>query len=81
MFTDYSRPLSDVKKERIGCKRSHLTEFSEYQLSELRKRYKVDKYIQGKEKEAMAKSLGVSMSRVSDWFKCTRKKDNKRKKY
>ena len=66
-----------MEKERIECKRSGGTVFTEYQLSELKKRYKVDQYIQGKEKEAMAKSLGISKSRVSYWFKYMRQKEKK----
>ena len=81
ILTDCSRPLADMKKDTIGSKRSHSTGFSEYQLIELRKRYKVDPYIKGKEKEAMAKSLGISMQKLFHWFKNKRQREKNKKRH
>ena len=41
---------------------------NEFQLSELRKRYKMDSHIKGVEKERMARNLGISPSKVANWF-------------
>ena len=50
--------------------------FTEYQLSELEKRFKIDPYIKGMEKELMAENLGTSQSAIEEWFsgKCKRRR-------
>ena len=65
ILTDFSMSLSDTGVKGIPRKRS----FSGYQLSELRKRYKLDPYVVGVEKEAMCKRLGMSERQIENWFK------------
>ena len=60
--------VSETEQKRISRKRKFRTGFSEYQLSEMKKRFKSDPYIKGMEKELMAKNLGISLSSLSNWF-------------
>ena len=41
---------------------------SNYQLSELTKRFKSDPYLTGVEKELMGKHLGISPGSLQNWF-------------
>ena len=74
MKTDSS---SDSDHQDIPRKRRASTRLNEFQLSELRKRYKMDSYIQGVEKERMARSLGISPSKIASWFSKQRKLERK----
>ena len=71
IVTDFSMLLSDTGLKGIPCKRS----FSDYQLSELRKRYKSHPYVVGVEKQAMCKRLGISKRQIENWFKHQRQYD------
>ena len=53
----------------VPRKRKPFVRFTEYQLSELKKRFKSDPYIKGIEKELMAKNLGTTQTAVQRWFK------------
>ena len=49
-------------------KRTRKFQFTEYQLSKLKKRFRRSPYIKGKEKELMAKDLGIPQNSVLSWF-------------
>ena len=53
----------------VSRKRKAHFRFTEYQLSELRKRFKSDPHLTGIEKELIAKNLGTTQSSVNSWFK------------
>ena len=53
----------------VSRKRKPPFRFTEYQLSELRKRFKSDPYITGIEKELLANHLGITLTAVKNWFK------------
>ena len=68
--------LSQVSGMRLGggpIKRASTFRFSEFQLSELKKRFKSDPHIKGIEKELMAKNLGISVTSLKNWFEAQRK--------
>ena len=49
------KQVSETEQQRVSCKRKPTLGFSEYQLSEMKKRFKSDPYCKGMEKELMAK--------------------------
>ena len=57
----------------VSCTR-HYNRFSEYQLSELEKRFEIDPYIKGMEKKMMAENLGTTQAVVEEWFSGKRKR-------
>ena len=59
----------------VPRKRRNTVEFTEYQLSELEKRFKIDPYIQGVEKELMANNLGITKAVVANWFNSERRRE------
>ena len=59
---------------RVPRKRRTTVELTEYQLSELEKRFKSDPYIKGAEKELMAKNLGITKVLVEKWFHYERRR-------
>ena len=82
ILTDYSKTLSDIEHQRISCKRLASERFSNYQSSELRKRYKLFPYIEGEEKEEMSKRLGMTLLQIQDWFSKRRMVErNKRRRF
>ena len=62
-----------MEHEGVSCKRSY-SRFTEYQLSELEKRFKIDPYIKGMEKVLMAENLGSTQTAVAEWFRSKRKR-------
>ena len=58
----------------VPCKRRTSSQFTDYQLSALKKRFKSDQYIKGKEKILLAKNLGISPTAVRIWFNLERRK-------
>ena len=52
----------------VPRKRKALVRFTDYQLSELEKRFKGDPYIKGIEKELVAKNLGTTQAALTAWF-------------
>ena len=79
-FESSTTSLSQVfGMEHGGCprKRTAYCRFTEYQLSEMKKRFKSDPHIKGIEKQLMAKNLGISMTALADWFKAQRKLERK----
>ena len=64
----------------ISRKRLFSTRLNEFQLSELKKRYKMDPYIKGVEKECMARNLGISPTRIELWFSQRRRKERKKRR-
>ena len=77
MTTDCSRTMSDTEQERISRKRPISTLLTEFQLSELKKRYKMSPYIKGEEKKTMARNLGITLTRIENWFRTRRKNEEK----
>ena len=75
--SDCLRSPSDSGQQDIPRKRTLSSRLSEFQLSELTKRYKLDPYIKGAEKELMSRHLGITPSRVQIWFSERRKKERK----
>ena len=63
-----------MEHERVPRKRKPTVRFTEYQLSELKKRFKIDPYIKGREKELMAKNLDTTQTAVTNWFNVERMK-------
>ena len=63
-----------MEHERVPRKRKPTVRFTDYQLSELKKRFKSDPYIKGIEKELIAKNLGTTQTAVQRWFKVERMK-------
>ena len=78
--TDCSSTLSHTGHEGNPRKkpRSGYTGFTEYQFSELTKRYKMNPYIQRMEKEWMSKNLGLSLRCIGHWFRERRKREQKK---
>ena len=60
--------LSMKGRSVVPCKRTTSSRFTQYQLSELSKRFTTDPYIRGIEKELLAKHLGITMTAISNWF-------------
>ena len=58
-------------------KRKCWTRFTEYQLHELRKRFKINPFIVGHEKTSLSRKLGLSTQSVKSWFKTERIKCQK----
>ena len=54
--------------------RKSQSRFTEYQLAELEKRFKIDPYIKGMEKELMAENLGTTQAAVANWFDVRRRR-------
>ena len=46
--------------------------YTKYQLSKLKRRFRSCPYIQGKEKELLAKDLGIPQNSVLSWFRYQR---------
>ena len=58
-----------VQEQRgVPLKRRNPSRLTDYQVSELKKRFKSDQYIKGIEKELLAKNLGITQTAVKDWF-------------
>ena len=68
------RAPSDSGKEETPSKRPRPIELNEFQVSELRKRYKIDPHINGVEKAMLSKYLGISPHRIAIWFAKQRSK-------
>ena len=66
---------SEMDRGGGPCKRSSSFRFTEYQLCELKKRFKSDPHIKGIEKQLMAKNLGITVSSLANWFKVQRRLD------
>ena len=62
-----------MEHEGVSCKRRY-SRFTEYQLSELEKRFKIDPYIKGMEKVLIAENLGSTQTAVAEWFSSKRKR-------
>ena len=73
MATDGARNMSDTEQERISRKRRSYTRLTEYQRFELNKWYEMNPYLKGKEKEAMARNLGITIRYIENWFKRRRR--------
>ena len=70
MFID-TEFMSVLSKIRLGInphKRKLRSSFTDYQLSELTKRFKASPYIKGQEKKSMARNLGLSTQSIRLWF-------------
>ena len=65
--------VSGTEHRGVLGKRTPQSRFTEYQLSELKKRFKSDPYITGVEKELMAKNLGTTTIAITNWFSRKRK--------
>ena len=71
-FKSLTTCLSQVSGMEHGGgprKRASTFRFTEYQLCELTKRFKVDPYIKQTEKQLMARNLGIKLSSITNWFK------------
>ena len=79
--SDCLRTPSDSGHKANPRKRQYSSRLNEFQLSELNKRYKMDPYIKGAEKECMARNLGISRSRITFWFSERRKKERKERRH
>ena len=62
-----------IGSERVKCISERYRRLTEFQLSELRKRYEINPRIHGKEKELMSRNLGISLNRLGNWFKLQRR--------
>ena len=71
--TSFSQ-VSKAEHKGVPSKRASSSRFTEYQLSELNKRFKSDPYIKGTDKELFAKNLGITMATVKSWFCRERKR-------
>ena len=60
--------VSEPEQRRVQWKKRPPTRLTDYQVSELKKRFKSDQYIKGIEKELLAKNLGITQTTVKDWF-------------
>ena len=63
--------------EQFHAKEKSPSQFTEYQLSEMEKKFKSDPNIKGIEKQMMAKNLGITMSALENWFKAQRRLERK----
>ena len=59
--------VSKTQHRRVPCKRASPSRLTEYQLCELKKRFKSDACIKGVEKELLAKSFGITQSAARNW--------------
>ena len=57
-----------TKQEVPKPKRMYPVILTDYQESELMKRYQMSPYMRGKEKELLSRNLGLSERRVASWF-------------
>ena len=61
-------PHPSEDKRSILPMRKLALRLTEYQLSKLMKRFQIDPYIKGQDKELMAKNLSVSQKCLVKWF-------------
>ena len=71
--TSFSQ-VSKTEHRGVPCRRASSSRFTEYQLSELNKRFKSDPYIKGVEKEFLAKNLDITLTAVENYFYLERKR-------
>ena len=69
--------IGQSSEEAPEPKKSRRTPLTEYQRSELMKRYERDPFIRGKERELLSRNLGLSERRVMGWFIGRRRLDRK----
>ena len=66
--TTFLSQVSETEHGGVLGKRTKASRFTEYQLSEMKKRFKRDPNIKGIEKELMVKNLGITQTAVTNWF-------------
>ena len=67
--TTCSSEVSETEQRVVPCNKRKHFELTEDQLSKLKKRFTISQYIKGKEKELMAKDLGIPQTSVLSWFR------------
>ena len=76
--TDSSSIQSSTGHKTIPNKRKLYSRLTQFQLSELNKRFKMNPYLTGEEKESMSRNLDISMNRLAIWFKDKRRRGGRK---
>ena len=70
-LTDY------IPHKGVHCQKKYTYQLTDYQLSELKKRFQSDPYIKSEEKKLLAKNLGITPYTVAFWFSLQRMMPNR----